>query len=125
MFCAVAISDVQVLEKISLECGTKYNPECTLNLLFILGERPSGVAFGRFVDGKTVRIEYVGLIESAKGKGYGDFLTRSMINKVMDLCETVEVESESPYFDKFGFTKIGGKMVAKSKDIVFPSKCKH
>ena len=125
MFCAVAISDVEVLEKISRECGTKYNEECTLNLLFILGERPSGVAFGRFVSPKTVRIEYVGLIPSAKGQGYGDFLTRSMINKVMDFCDVVEVESTDDYFLKFGFTLSGGRMTAQSKNIVFPSKCKH
>lgn len=125
MFCAVAISDREVLDKISKECGVKYNPDCTLNLLFILGDRPSGVAFGRFVNPKTILIEYVGLIDSAKGKGYGDFLTRSMINKVMDLCETVEVNSTDDYFLKFGFVLQENKMVAQSKNIVFPSKCKH
>lgn len=125
MFCAVAISDTVVLEKISKECGAEYNPECTLNLLFILEDRPSGVAFGRFVNPKTILIEYVGLIESAKGKGYGDFLTRSMINKVMDLCETVEANSTDDYFLKFGFVLKENKMVARSKDIIFPSKCKH
>lgn len=125
MFCAVAIDDVEVLKKITRECGGEYDESCTMNLLFILGDRPEGVAYAKFTDAKTIRIKYVGLREQTRGKGYGDFLTRSMINKVMDLCEKVEVESKDDYFLKFGFQKQNDIMFAYSKDIVFPSKCKH
>ncbi|MBQ2715116.1 MAG: hypothetical protein IJF76_05765 [Clostridia bacterium] len=125
MFCAVAIDDVEVLEKISAECNHKFDRSCTMNLLFILGDRPSGVGCARYLSSDTIRIEFVGLIEGARGKGFGDFLTRSMINKVMDLCKVVEVNSKSEYFLKFGFELVGDVMRAKSEKIVFPSKCKH
>lgn len=125
MFCAVAVNDVDVLKKIYGECGSEFKENLTMNLLFILGDRPSGVAGARFVSPDTVRVEFVGLIESAKGMGYGDFLTRSIINKVMDLCKVVEINSTDEYFLKFGFVEKNGLMRAQSADIVFPSKCKH
>lgn len=125
MFCAVAIDDEVVLEKIYKECGYTFDKSYTMNLLFILGDRPSGVASARYVDKDIVRVEFVGLIEEAKGKGYGDFLTRSIINKVMDLCKVVEINSTSEYFEKFGFERSDNLMISESKKIVFPSKCKH
>lgn len=125
MFCAVAIDDEVVLEKIYKECGYAFDKSYTMNLLFILGDRPSGVASARYVDKDIVRVEFVGLIEEAKGKGYGDFLTRSIINKVMDLCKVVEINSTSEYFEKFGFERSDNLMISESKKIVFPSKCMH
>lgn len=124
MFCAVSLDDYEVAKKITLETGGVYNDNNTMHLVFILEDRVSGIASARY-NGRAIRIDYVGLVESTRGKGFGDFLTRSIINKVMDLAEVVEVNSTSDYFLKFGFKKVGDIMVAKSSDIVFPSICKH
>lgn len=124
MFCAVALTDVEVAKKITAECGGAYDDDDTMHLVFILDDKVSGIASARFIE-KTVRITYVGLIKEARGKGYGDFLTRSMINKVMDLSDAVEVNVVDDYFIKFGFKVLGNIMRADSKSIVFPSKCQH
>ena len=124
MFCAVALSDIDVAKKITAECGGCYSLDSTMHLVFILDGRVSGIASARFAD-KAIRITYVGLIEEVRGKGYGDFLTRSMINKVMDLADVVEIDAVDDYFIKFGFKRVGDIMRADSKHIVFPSKCQH
>ena len=125
MFCAVSTTDCEVVKKIVSECGGVYDDATTMHLLFILENEVSGCACAHFCSTDTVRISYIGLLERAKGKGFGDFLTRSMINKVMDLATRVEVASTDDYFLKFGFKKAGCVMYALSKDIVFPSKCAH
>ncbi len=124
MFSAVALSDNFVAKKITLECGGIYDESNTMHLVFILENSVSGIASAKYVGG-AIRITFVGLVDKARGKGFGDFLTRSMINKVMDIADVVEIDSTSDYFVKFGFTRQENVMVCKSKDIIFPSKCRH
>lgn len=124
MFCAVALSDKVVAKKITTECGGVYSDNDTMHLVFILDKKVSGIASARFID-KAVRITFVGIKKEERGKGYGDFLTRSIINKVMDLTDVVEVDVVDEYFLKFGFEHCGKIMRAESKSIVFPSKCRH
>ena len=125
MFCAVAVSDVEVLKKLAAECGGSYDERCTLNMVLIVGEELCGVSFMRYVDAKTIRLEWVGLREDMRKKGFGDFLTRSSINKAIDISEYIEISYVDTYFEKFGFKKSKGKMVIESKSVVFPSKCRH
>ncbi len=124
MFCIVAVHDIDVLKKIAKECGGEYLPECTLNTVLIVGERPSGVCMMRYSDKNRVRLEWVGVIPEVRGRGYGDFLTRASINKVIDISEYIEINGVDEYYEKFGFEKKGNIMIAESKKIVFPSKCK-
>ena len=124
MFSAVALSDRDVAKKITLECGGEYDESNTMHLVFIWENSVSGIASAKFIGG-AIRITFVGLVDRVRGKGFGDFLTRSMINKVMDIADTVEIDSVSDYFVKFGFIRQGDIMVCKSKDIIFPSKCRH
>lgn len=125
MFCAVALSDVEVLKKLAKECGGEYDERCTLNMVLIVGEELCGVSNMRYVDPKTIRLEWVGLREDMRGKGFGDFLTRSSINKAIDISEYIEISVFDEYYLKFGFEKCGDKMICESKKVVFPSKCKH
>ena len=124
MFCAVALSDNDVARKITKECGGVYDEDNTMHLVFIFNDQVSGIASAKYV-GKAIRITYVGIVDRVRGQGFGDFVTRSMINKVMDLVDVVQIDSTSDYFIKFGFVKQGDIMVCKSKDIIFPSKCRH
>lgn len=125
MFCAVAISDREVLDKLCLECGGKYDNRCTLNMVLIVGDEPCGVCNMRYVNSTTIRLEWVGVREDMRNKGYGDFLTRSSINKAIDISKFIEISYQSDYYLKFGFEKIDDKMIIESKNVVFPSKCKH
>lgn len=124
MFCAIALTDLDVAKKITSECGGNYNDADTMHLVFILDDKVMGIASARFVQ-SIVRITYVGLKKEARGRGFGDFLTRSMINKVMDVADVVEIDTVDDYFLKFGFVVEGNVMRADSKNIVFPSKCRH
>lgn len=125
MFCAVAVSDREVLQKLAKECGGEYNPECTLNMVLIVGERPCGVSMMRYVDKKRIRLEWVGITPDMRGKGFGDFLTRASINKAIDISEYIEISYADDYFEKFGFERKDNKMQIESKKVVFPSKCNH
>lgn len=124
MFCVVPCADSEVLKKICAECGGSYDPSCYLNMILIVDERVSGVS-QMSLCGSTVRLKFAGVIPEIRGKGYGDLVIRSSINKVMDHVEYVEVESDHPYFKRFGFKAENGIYRARSGDIVFPSYCKH
>ena len=124
MFCVVPCADVAVLKKICAETGGEYNSGAILNMILIVGERVAGVS-QTSLSGGTARLVYAGVIPELRGKGYGDLTIRSAINKVMDLVEVVEIESHHEYFAKFGFEKTDFGWSAKSKNIVFPSYCKH
>ena len=125
MFCAVAVSDVEVLTKLAKECGGTYDTRCTLNMVLIVGEELCGVSNMRYTDKNTIRLEWVGIREDMRKKGFGDFLTRSSINKAIDISDYIEISYVDDYFEKFGFKKSKGKMIVESKKVVFPSKCNH
>ena len=125
MFCAVAVSDVEVLTKLAKECGGTYDTRCTLNMVLIVGEELCGVSNMRYTDKNTIRLEWVGVREDMRKKGFGDFLTRSSINKAIDISDYIEISCVDDYFEKFGFKKSKGKMIVESKKVVFPSKCNH
>ena len=125
MFGVVAVNDVEVLTKLAKECGGEYLLEYTLNTVLIVGDRPCGICMMRYVDKSVIRLEWVGLCEDMRKKGYGDFLTRASINKAIDICETIQIGYVDDYFLKFGFKKEGKIMTIESKKVFFPSKCNH
>ena len=122
MFCVIPCADEAVLKKICAETGAEYNPACVLNMILIVDERVAGVS-QMSLSGNTARLVYAGVIPALRGKGYGDLVIRSAINKVMDMVDVVEIESHHEFFAKFGFEKTDFGWRAKSKDIVFPSYC--
>lgn len=122
MFCVVPCAEEKVLTKICAETGGKYNPDCVLNMILIVGERVAGVS-QTSLRGRVARLTYAGVIPELRGKGYGDLTIRSAINKVMDIVDVVEVESHHEYFARFGFTRTEFGWSAKSEDIKFPSYC--
>lgn len=77
------------------------------------------VSFGE--DAAT--LEAVALLSEFRGCGYGDFLTRSVMNAYTANIPTFYIGYVSSYFDKFGFSRQGDRMVIASDKIVFPSKC--
>ena len=98
---------------------------------------PAGIDVGLFSDGALIgaarvsfgedkaRLEAVCLLPAFRKNGFGDFLTRAVMDAYTRSLPVFEVAYESDYFIKFGFEKAGGVMAIQSDKIVFPSHCKH
>lgn len=109
----------------------------TLSLAIFGKEYDGAVGFVLYVAGKSAGlaklnikedvsvIECVGIVPSERKKGYGDFLTRSLMNNLSYVSKKIKIAYCDAYFEKFGFRQRGGSMVTESKNIVFPSKCIH
>ncbi|HQC54480.1 MAG TPA: GNAT family N-acetyltransferase [Clostridia bacterium] len=67
----------------------------------------------------------IGLLKEHRGKGYGDFFTRVLLNVLSEVSAYIVVGYRSNYFTQFGFKESFDEMFIKSKDIVFPAKCQH
>jgi len=68
-------------------------------------------------------LEGVYLTPSVRGRGYGDFLTRAVMDAYTRSLPLFRVAYASDYFLKFGFTEKDGQMEIRSEDIKFPSHC--
>ena len=90
-------------------------------LLYIQDE-PVGIAKLK-VTQEEMRIISVGLLEKYRGKGYGDFFTRSLMNIFIDVTDYIVSEYVDDYFLKFGFVTRGDVMVVESEKLTFPRKC--
>lgn len=90
-------------------------------LLYIQDE-PIGIAKLK-VTSEEMRIVSVGLLEKYRGKGYGDFFTRSLMNIFIDVTDYIVSEYVDDYFLKFGFEQKGDIMVVESDKLTFPRKC--
>ena len=75
----------------------------------------------------TAHIRAVYVLEEFRGKGFGDFLTRSMMNSftLANIGVCIDYADDNDYFGKFGFKKTEKGLYVSPEDIVFPSKCGH
>ena len=75
-------------------------------------------------DAKESEIIAIGIVPEERGKGWGDFLTRVIMDRLTTVSQSIYVRYKSDYFVKFGFREEEGGMRIESKDIKFPSKCR-
>lgn len=68
-------------------------------------------------------LEGVYLTEAKRGCGFGDFLTRAVMDAYTRSLPLFKVGYKSDYFLKFGFTEVEDGMIVKSEEIKFPSLC--
>ena len=71
----------------------------------------------------TAVLEGVYLTPSRRGFGFGDFLTRAVMDAYTRSLPLFRVGYKSDYFRKFGFAEDADGMVIKSEEIGFPSHC--
>ncbi len=90
--------------------------------LLYVADEPIGVAKLR-VTPLEMHIIEVGLLEKYRGKGYGDFFTRSLMNIFIDVTDYIYSDYVDDYFLKFGFERKGNVMVVESDKLTFPRKC--
>ena len=75
----------------------------------------------------SAHIRGVFVLPDFRGKGLGDFLTRSMMNSftLSNMGVIVDYTDENDYYSKFGFKQTERGLYVSPEDIVFPSKCGH
>ena len=71
----------------------------------------------------TAVLESVYVTPERRGCGFGDFLTRAVMDAYTRSLPLFRVAYKSDYFMKFGFTADGDGMTIKSEEITFPSAC--
>ena len=71
----------------------------------------------------TAVLESVYLTPARRGNGFGDFLTRAVMDAYTRSLPLFRVGYKSEYFRKFGFAEDADGMVIKSEEIRFPSHC--
>jgi N-acetylglutamate synthase-like GNAT family acetyltransferase len=83
------------------------------------------IGISTFTIGDTAHIKAVAIYKEQRKNGYGDFLTRSLMNMLTlsGLSVTVDYEDKNHYFDKFNFKMINDKLTVKAEEIVFPCSC--
>ena len=85
---------------------------------------PAGIA-KLIVTPEESHIVRVGILPKLRGKGYGYFFTRSLMNVLIDVTDKIVVDYVSDYYLKFGFVREGDKMVIDPEKLVFPRQCRH
>ena len=117
---------------------TATNNKVLLNKLYnaVFGsDIPGDVGYVLVVDGipcgvaklsvteSVSHIHTVGILPKLRGKGYGDFFTRSLMNVLIDVTDEIVIDYPASYFLQFGFRRDGDEMRIASEDLVFPKKC--
>lgn len=83
---------------------------------------PAGVA-KLSVTEEEAHIIRVGILGKLRGKGYGDFFTRSLMNVLIDVTDVIYADYVDDYYLKFGFERDGDRMRIDSDKLTFPRKC--
>lgn len=118
-----ATNDKKQLDDLYMEIFKEVFPG-NVGYVLLFDEKCIGVA--KIITTPSIsHIEKVGIIPSYRGKGFGDFFTRALMNTLSNVSKTIVINYLSDYFLKFGFVKENDKMSVNSTDIVFPSKCGH
>lgn len=116
-----ATNDKQCLDKLSEAVfGAPFDGG--VGFVLNVDDKPSGVA-KLVINEDVARIVSVGVIKEERGKGYGDFFTRVLMDNLTRVSKTVVIGYVSDYYEKFGFRQCGGQMEIDSDKIVFPSTC--
>ena len=71
----------------------------------------------------TALLEGVYLTPARRGFGFGDFLTRAVMDAYTRSLPFFKVGYKSDYFLKFGFQESEDGMIIRSEEITFPSQC--
>lgn len=90
--------------------------------LLYLDDQAIGIARLRVTE-EEMHILAVGVLEEYRGRGFGDFLTRSLMNVFIDVTDRIYADYVDEYFVKFGFIETDDYMVVESDKLVFPRKC--
>ena len=116
-----ATNDKALLDKLSL-AATGVPFDGTVGYVLTLNDVGIGVAKLQ-VSPEVSTIVSVAVVPELRGRGLGDFFTRSLMNVLIDVTERIETAYQSEYFVQFGFRANERGMTIESKDLTFPHAC--
>lgn len=109
-------------EKFLLSEGVKTSYAEGVDVALYEDEAMIGAARVSFAE-DAARLEGVYVTPAKRGFGFGDFLTRAVMDAYTRSLPLFEVAYQDDYFLKFGFQKEADGMVINSEEIKFPSHC--
>lgn len=115
-------SDKKLLDKMSYEIFAK---PFQGDIGYVFYNDGSPVGFARLIIGDTSVVSEVGVLPEHRRKGYGDFFTRSVLFRLIQISRTVKIAYKSAYYLPFGFTDEGDGMTIASEKLVFTQQCQH
>lgn len=83
------------------------------------------VGFARLIVGDTSCISAIGILEEHRGKGLGDFFTRSILFRCSQISRYIKINYIDNYFLRFGFEIKDNIMEIASENLVFTDKKHH
>lgn len=93
---------------------------------FVLYRNNESIGLAKiYCDEDKSTILKLGIIPTRRNAGYGDFFTRSLLLRMSEVSDIIEINYVSEYYKKFGFTEKNGKMVIESDKLIFPRKCQE
>jgi len=102
--------------------GAKVSYAEGVDVALLEDEKMIGAAHVGFLP-DTALLEGVYVTPARRGFGFGDFLTRAVMDAYTRSLPLFKVGYKSDYFLKFGFQEVEDGMIIKSEEITFPSHC--
>ena len=102
--------------------GVRPSYDAGVDVALLEDERIIGAAHISFLTDAAL-LEGVYVTPSRRGFGFGDFLTRAVMDAYTRSLPLFKVGYKSDYFLKFGFVEVEDGMMIKSEEIKFPSHC--
>ena len=102
--------------------GVKFSYSEGVDVALYEDERLIGAAHVSFLP-DTALLEGVYVTPDRRKCGFGDFLTRAVMDAYTRSLPFFKVGYKSDYFPKFGFTEEDDGMIVRSEEIKFPSLC--
>ena len=96
----------------------------SVGFVLFCDDKPVGIAQITAKD-EVCYLRNIGIIAEERGKGYGDFFTRALLNNLSTVSRRIVVEPHCDYYLQFGFLQDGSKMVINSQNRTFSHKCNH
>lgn len=91
--------------------------------VFYSDKKPVG--FAKLNVGDTSSIKAIGILPKQRGKGLGDFFTRSILFRLTQISRYIKVEYKSDYFIQFGFKTVNNHMEIESDKLKFIENHNH
>ena len=97
--------------------------EGDIGYIFYEDDKPIG--FAKLVVGDTSIISAIGILPDYRGKGYGDFFTRSILFRLTQISRKIVVNYIDDDYLKFGFIPKDNIMEIESYKLTFNEKNHH
>lgn len=122
MLTITPTNDKNLLDDLSIKIfGKKFCGD--VGFVLYNGNKPSGIAKISCRE-EFSAIIFIGVLPEFRKEKLGDFFTRSILLRMSEVSDKIEINYVSDYYKKFGFKEENGKMIIESDKLYFPCECK-